>query len=243
MEKYYHDRKIYDEAEMNRIVMKRIAHPAPRTLKTLEMLEGKQILDLGCGTGDVSYLAAKKVFPYGNVIGIDFLEDSIRIASKRFKNDNLQFKVGDIDKSDFSPSSYDCVLFLEVIEHIDNPTLTLKKIHQILKPNGHLIVSTPNGASLDTFFQNLKPIKKTIEGIEKETPGSGTETDHLYAWPLPILYRLLHRGGFAYVKHAFAGAGFPFTNLDRALGTDLSNLFGPLFGRFGTGIILKVKKI
>ena len=192
--------------------------------------------------GIAAYLAAKKVWPDGEVTGVECLEDVVEIASEKFRLPNLKFMVGDITNFKFPSSTYDCVMLLEVIEHIEEPALLFRKIHNTLKPGGYLVLSTPNAASIDTFFQNLKPIDKVIESIDREEHGSGTETDHIYAWTLPILYRLLNRCGFGFVDYAFAGAGFPFPNIDRILGTKFTTWFESLYGRFGMNIILKVKK-
>ena len=228
---------------MNALIKRISTNPTVRTRKIVEMVEGASILDIGCGIGNITALVADKVSQNGRVIGIDFLQDNIDLANERFKRQNVEFRVGTVENLKFNPASFDCVLFLEVIEHVENPVVVLKSIHRLLKPNGCLIVSTPNGASFDTFFQNLKSFKKTITSIETETHGSGTERDHIYVWSLPQLYRLLNRCGFVYVKHEFAGAGFPFTNIDRLLGTNFSDFFSPLYGRFGMGLIIKVRKI
>jgi len=240
---YYHDGKFLNEEQMINRVKSYYDKPAPRTIKALQMVEGNKILDLGCGTGDVTYAIAKKTPPNGKVIGIDFLEDSIRMAKKMFVSPNLEFRHGNLEELKFQPASFDCIVLFEVIEHVDNPMLLAKKIHKLLKPGGYFVVSTPNGSSLDAFFQNFKSPHDSIKQINSEKGESGTQTDHLYTWSLPLLYRLLHRSGFHYVKHEFAGVGFPFTNIDSKLGTNLSNLFSPLFGRFGMGIILKVRKV
>src|SRR4029079_16461387 len=58
---------------------------------------GMSVLDIGCGAGDVSFLAAAFVGPTGKVLGIDQSPDSVALASERAKSaglTNVRFEVG-----------------------------------------------------------------------------------------------------------------------------------------------------
>ena len=58
-------------------------HWRKKTLKSLE--PGMRVLDLGCGTGDLALDAIKKIGPSGEVIGLDFSENMLAFAQKRYK--------------------------------------------------------------------------------------------------------------------------------------------------------------
>src|SRR5215467_10038383 len=60
---------------------------------------GMHVLDVGCGPGDVSFLAARLVGPSGSVLGIDASADVIALARRRaelFGFDNVHFISGDV---------------------------------------------------------------------------------------------------------------------------------------------------
>ena len=216
--------------------------PDSRTLKTIPLVEGRNILDIGCGAGVVSFLVSER-FPQAHVTGVDTNPDAIKIAKLAFQRPNLEFRVVDANKlASLKKGSFDCVLLLEVIEHLDNPGLVIDSIGKLLKKGGVFIVSTPNAAGYESFLRNLRKPLKMVTKVNAEPLWSGTHTDHLVAWDLQTLYRLLKRKGFTYADHRFVGFGFPFTKLGVRPGSRRARLLSSLLGPFATGMILKVRK-
>lgn len=113
------------------------------------MIEGKDVLDVGCaGSRLTRHIANMGI----KVLGIDVLESSIEIA-KEFNNvPNSSYEVRDLFKEPFPSDSFDCITFLETTEHVENPGLFLKEFHRILRPNGCLVLSTPNATSLKNIL-------------------------------------------------------------------------------------------
>ena len=241
-QKYFHDGKYWDKKEIFDEAQRFLTSPPRRVTEAIRMVEGGRVLDLGSGWGVTSYLAAKKLAGRGEVIGVERLEGDVAIAKEKFQLPNLKFMAGDITELNFPEGSFDCVMLLEVIEHIEEPAAFIRYINKLLRKNGSFVISTPNAACTDTFFQNLKPIRRSMEMIDNEKGGSGTELDHVYTWTVPMLYRLLNKCGFRYDRHAFSGAGFPFTTIDRFAKTSFSNWLGPVYGKFGINIIMRVRK-
>lgn len=108
--------------------------------------EGQDILDIGCGSGTISFYLASK----GNIVeGIDISDKAIHECKKSAKNLNLS-QVTDFRVMDFPnnvPSGegrFDAVILIEVLEHLPNDRLALKKLYKLLKKNGIIIVSTPS---------------------------------------------------------------------------------------------------
>ena len=184
-------------------------NPDQRLLPVLRMLEGKEILDVGCANGGISKRIANMNF---KVHGIDVLESSIRIAKEFNSTPNTSFEVRDLMKNYFEENSFDCVIFLETIEHVENPAQYLKEFHRILRPNGCVILSTPNATSLKNILYALSYRKKEkqkiiIKEIHMEPPSTGTQLEHIYNWDFPTLVRLLDRCGFDISDHAFGRSG------------------------------------
>ena len=121
------------------------------TIKKYVTFQG-EILDFGCGPGFlISHLI--KIIQTGTIFGLDFSIESVEIANKRFKG-NPYFG-GVIQAlslpSNFSSETMDIIISVEVIEHLDNEQLhaMLAESYRLLKPNGKLILTTPNLEDLE----------------------------------------------------------------------------------------------
>lgn len=108
------------------------------TLKKLSW-KNKSVLDVGCGTGLFSYLAAKKG---ANVIGIDYSKEAILIAQTKYSHKNLLYK--NIDIKNIHNEKFDVIVSLGVLEHMDNPLQMLKLFKKHLTPKGKIIITSPN---------------------------------------------------------------------------------------------------
>jgi ubiquinone/menaquinone biosynthesis C-methylase UbiE len=219
-----------------------------RLLAILELIEGRKILDVGCHVGVMARLMEKEG---REILGVDVLEPAIEIARTFNQTDNVMYRCGDIFDMKFQDNAFDCVLFLETIEHVDNPDRYLKEFLRILKPGGSLIISTPNAVSCVNILYQL-PIftkrrqKKFIESLSSEPRDSGTQLDHIFLWDFRTLLRLLVRNGFVYSQHRFADAP-PFPKrigdmLMPVIGTKEMRFLLPLLGPYLSTIIAKVKK-
>ena len=92
----------------------------------------------------------------------------------------------------FNDDFFDLVVMFDVIEHLKSPFNVLKHVYRISKPEGKLIITTPNLNALDRF------IKKLI-GKEYEWYGFYDKT-HLYLFTSPSLKFLVERARFKIVK-------------------------------------------
>ncbi len=210
---YFYDGKNYSKSEIQRLLdissEESKKHPDPRIKSTLKMIEGKDVLDVGCATGDLTKKIAQKGF---KVHGIDVLKSSIEIAMDFNSVPNASYEVRDLLKDPFLENSFDCIAFLETIEHVESPSLYLRAFHKILRPGGYVILSTPNATSLKNLlyalsYRRREKQNKIAEEIALEPRNIGTQLEHIYNWDFPTLIRLLDRCGFDHVDHAFARAG------------------------------------
>jgi ubiquinone/menaquinone biosynthesis C-methylase UbiE len=107
-------------------------------------LRNKDILDLGCGTGEYSLALSRFA---KRVIGIDFLISNIEKAvesQKLTKGRNVQFKRMNAENLFFPNSSFDVILLNEVYEHLNQPEKVLHEISRVLRKSGVLILFIPN---------------------------------------------------------------------------------------------------
>jgi len=116
-------------------------------------LEGKTVLDLGCGTGRDVYLVSKLVGPDGLVIGIDMTDSQLHIArkyldtqTKRFgyNKPNVDFRKGyieDLRSAGIEDNSIDVVISNCVINLSSDKKSVFSEIFRVLKPGGELYFS------------------------------------------------------------------------------------------------------
>ena len=117
------------------------------------LLEGKTLLDLGCGTGRDVYIASKLVGESGKVIGVDMTSEQIETAMKYqehqrekfgYKASNVKFLQGyieDLKSLGIEDESVDAVISNCVINLSPAKELVFKEIFRVLKPGGELYFS------------------------------------------------------------------------------------------------------
>jgi ubiquinone/menaquinone biosynthesis C-methylase UbiE len=116
-------------------------------------LEGRTVVDLGCGTGRDVYLASKLVGPDGFVIGVDMTEEQLEVArrhqksqTKKFglKKSNVDFRQGhieDLASLGIKDNSIDVVISNCVINLSPNKERVFTEIFRVLKEGGELYFS------------------------------------------------------------------------------------------------------
>lgn len=112
-----------------------------RYVLAAKVAQGKQVLDVASGEGYGSHLLAQVA---DSVIGVDISPDAIEHAESTYHQPNLMFRVGDCAHLPVDSASIDLVVSFETIEHHDQHEAMLAEIDRVLKPEGLLIISSPN---------------------------------------------------------------------------------------------------
>jgi ubiquinone/menaquinone biosynthesis C-methylase UbiE len=97
------------------------------------------VLDLGCGVGDVSFLAAGMVGAAGTVLGIDRNASSIETARHRAMDlgfSNAQFEVSELDTFADNGRRFDALIGRLVLLYLPDPAATLRRLRNFLRPGG-----------------------------------------------------------------------------------------------------------
>ncbi len=115
-----------------------LAHHSARIFPSLNVREGEQALDVGCGFGDTAIQLAQRVGPSGSVLGIDcckaFLETARKDAAAAGV-DNIRFIEGDAQFHPFEPE-FDFCFSRFGTQFFENPVVGLKNMRRSLKPGG-----------------------------------------------------------------------------------------------------------
>lgn len=114
------------------------------TLRFAALQAGEMILDVGCGTGVLTRMAAEAVGPSGNAIGIDPAPKMIGLARKNaaFLSNKAEFRLAVIEDLPFKNETFDAVLSSVMIHHLppDLKRIGLLEVKRVLKPGGRLVV-------------------------------------------------------------------------------------------------------
>ncbi|WP_459555470.1 methyltransferase domain-containing protein [Lacunimicrobium album] len=103
----------------------------------------KDILDLACGDGYGANLLAANA---RSVIGIDIDPETIHHAQKRYQHPNLRFLTADCRELPLDDASFDLIVSFETIEHIHDQEKFIREMRRVLRPDGVLLISTPDPA-------------------------------------------------------------------------------------------------
>lgn len=104
---------------------------------------GKDVVDLGCGEG---YGAHRLSQVARSVCAVDLSADVIGAARVRYAAPRLVFRTADATCTGLEAGSADLVVAFEIYEHLEDPASLLVEACRLLRPNGVLLVSTPNRA-------------------------------------------------------------------------------------------------
>ena len=101
---------------------------------------GGRVLDLACGEGYGSEVLSRGA---AAVTGVDANPEAFEHARLRYRRENLTFQRGLVETFG-EPGAYDAVVFLQTIEHVQDPVAVLRHFQSLLAPGGVAYVSTPN---------------------------------------------------------------------------------------------------
>ena len=114
-------------------------------LKMMANRKKLKVLDLGCNDG-LGDLMIWQDCDCEQIVGVDFDEEAIQWANENLKQEGLSFVQGDFMGMDVFPSGGDCVLSLDVIEHIpvEREAEYFQTVCRNLKDDGFAVIGTPN---------------------------------------------------------------------------------------------------
>lgn len=126
-------------------------YPAQKKVFSEEFvsLAKENILDIGCGTGDHSVF-----FQNASYTGIDIEEKYIDYARKKYKG---EFLVGDAVNLPFPDASFDKVVIIAVLHHLNDETASrvLREAKRVLKPEGRMLVMEDIQSEENSFLTRL----------------------------------------------------------------------------------------
>jgi 2-polyprenyl-3-methyl-5-hydroxy-6-metoxy-1,4-benzoquinol methylase len=109
--------------------------------RLMELATTGDVLDFGAGTGQLT-LRLHETGRYRSVTGADLFPRAADLPPA------VSWIEGDLnDRLPVPPASFDVVVAAEVIEHLENPRSVCRELFRLLRPGGHVLLSTPNNES------------------------------------------------------------------------------------------------
>jgi 2-polyprenyl-3-methyl-5-hydroxy-6-metoxy-1,4-benzoquinol methylase len=144
---------------------------------------GKDLLDVGCGTGDFLDAAKKKLY---NVAGMEVDKDAAAITKQKIGKD-IYHSLDEIN------TTFDTISLWHVLEHMEDPSRTLAIIHTLINDNGICIIAVPNYKSDDaqrykTFWAGFDVPRHLYHFSQKSIQHLATQTNFIIeaTHPMPF---------------------------------------------------------
>jgi SAM-dependent methyltransferase len=202
----------------------------PRSRIALEFasqLRVADILDYGCGDGEVTHELARATG--AAVVGADVSQVAVDACRRGLRTEKLEFG----RSLPFGDRSFDLVFMAEVIEHLVDPAGALEEVRRILRPHGYLILSAPNLACLPNrllLMIGVQPLfsevsEEHIHGRWLRTFGQGGQpVGHLRLYTKRALQEFISSSGFQVLR--MRGPAFHEAGLTGAVESAIANVAG-----------------
>lgn len=144
----------------------------------VQQLQGRQFLDVGCGEG-FAMQAVLSPLAGAQIVGVDLVYFAAAIA--RQSNPGAHFTVANALRLPFADKSFDVVVCMEVLEHLDHPDSGLAELKRVARQ--HLLLSVPN----EPLFRGANFLRgKNITRL-------GNDVGHVQNWPARSFVRFVGR--------------------------------------------------
>lgn len=162
--------------------------------KSLVPKGAKDIIDVGCAQATLALQLAEDGY---DVTAVDIRREFLDYAKSRWTHGNITFLEGNIFEISIS-KTFDVVFANQILEHLVYPSTFVEKLAQLLKPNGLMVVTTPNGeyvkSDLPAYSELGDP--REWEHMQFTADGDG----HFFAYTKDELVEILRKAGLRSVK-------------------------------------------
>jgi ubiquinone/menaquinone biosynthesis C-methylase UbiE len=173
-------------------------------LRRAGLRPGMRVLDVGCGPGDVSFVAARLVGPTGTVLGVDASSDVVEFARARAAERGLStVKFEQTTIADIAVDEVDAVIGRLILMHLADPISTLRQLAGLVRPGG-LIAFCEFDIGAVRSVPDSPLSRALVDGIVRAFQGAGL--DAAFGATLHTLFRQ-------------AGLGVPQLTLAAPVGT------------------------
>jgi demethylmenaquinone methyltransferase/2-methoxy-6-polyprenyl-1,4-benzoquinol methylase len=128
-------------------------------IQLLGIEQGSKVLDVGTGTGVIIPLLSK-LSGEQNITAIDFAENMIAAAKKKFSASAVTFIAGDALSHPFESGSFDFVICYSAFPHLDNHREAFRRLAGLLKQDGRIAIMHSSGReAINKGHSSYEPLK------------------------------------------------------------------------------------
>lgn len=206
--------------------------------------KGAEILDLGCAQGNFTLALAELGF---KVLGVDLKPSFIEYAKQKQQSGSsmqktlASFRVQNAMETSFA-NQFDVILFLEIVEHLDNPSKVVKSVLRHLRAGGIFILSTVNKGRMTSKAPSYTEFKSGKGRNQFSNSFRGSE--HVYEFTKDELLGFLKEIGLE-VLHIYPTANLMIYPLANLLSFDILQRFDKVaclpLSTFGYVIISRIR--
>jgi demethylmenaquinone methyltransferase/2-methoxy-6-polyprenyl-1,4-benzoquinol methylase len=174
-------------------------------INSLKQYSPKNIIDLACGTGDLSFIANKILIPE-TINAVDLSENMLKIArlkAKKLKySENIVFEKQDCEHLRFNNETFDTAIIAFGLRNFENINAALQEIYRVLRKTGRLMIlemSVPDNFLFKKFYYlYIKIIPFWGKCIAKNKTAYQYLPQSIDNFPRPTeLVKILQKNGFA----------------------------------------------
>ncbi len=134
-----------------------------KVMDILDIVPGRNVADIGAGSGWFTVRAAKRVTDSGTVYAVDINPEAIEYIDQRIKKEqlhNVKTVLSKPDDPELPAKSIDSVLLLKVYHEVANPVALLRNLHATLRPGARIGIIDRNGNGADHGVQKEVVIRE-----------------------------------------------------------------------------------
>tara|TARA_B100000809_G_C15052078_1_gene499282 strand:+ start:360 stop:1070 length:711 start_codon:yes stop_codon:yes gene_type:complete len=137
----------------------------------LVAIGANRVLEIGAGSGLMTYFLVN-MFD-GEYVALDLSAEMLKVAENRINNDSVKYVIGDGTAPEFEEASFDAIVGVDIIHHIENPITAFANWKGLVRPGGQMIF-------LETNVYN--PLNLRNIGVEHEVRSFLNTDKNLTKW-------------------------------------------------------------
>ncbi|MEM6590220.1 MAG: methyltransferase domain-containing protein [Pseudomonadota bacterium] len=140
-------------------------------LEVAALQPGERVLDIGCGTGLSTMMAAQAVLPGGHATGADIAEQMlVKARSQAAELTNVEFLCADAQTHRFEVAAFDAVISRFGVMFFADPAAAFANIARAVKPGGRMVFMTWSGILENPWFMVPRDVAVARLGAVEPTP-------------------------------------------------------------------------
>src|SRR5262245_36117316 len=186
-----------------------------RAVERAELIPGESVLDVCCGTGDLSFELAKRAMPGGSVVGCDFSEPMLDLARQKASErgiEGVRFEWADALNLPYDAGRFDAVTVGFGVRNFADRDRGLAEMARVLRPGGRLIVlefTEPKRPPFSLFyalwFDRIAPL---LGRLSDDPEAYAYLAESVHSFPDPYgLARKLDLAGLERIRYTVLAGG------------------------------------